>query len=538
MCNILIGTDTMRDSDLEAGEDPILRSADRIRQIAIIGGGTAGWMAAANLAKSLEKMNVRIELVESEQIGGVGVGEATIPPIIDFIRQLGIDEDGLIREIKATFKLGIAFRDWTRANDFYFHPFGPIGSGIGSISFPAYWLRLFLTGNAARLEDYSIQAVAAVRGKFTRPIHAPNTPLNKLSYALHFDALLFSRYLRRFAENRGVVRTVGTVKHVALRPDDGFISSVILGDGRSVEADLFIDCTGFAGLLIGQALKTGYDDWTKWLPCDRALVVQTSRNDPAAPFTLVTGRDAGWQWRIPLQHRVGNGYVYGSSFISDEAAIEVLSANLPGEQLTDPMALRFVPGRRHKAWNKNCIALGLSSGFLEPLEATSIYLIQRGINMLLKFFPDRHCAKADTDRYNRVLETDFAYVRDFLLLHYGYTARTEPFWRHCRQIPQPDSLREKIELFASHGRILREEGEPFPVQSWLSVMIGQRLVPRSHDPMADSLDTTAIKARLDHLRARIELCADSMPSHEDFLRTVCSADKSQEVRVATVNSGP
>jgi tryptophan 7-halogenase len=512
----------MIDNDVNAGKN--LRSADRIRRIAIIGGGTAGWMAAASLVRFLERMNVRIELVESAQIGAVGVGEATIPPIIDFIRQLGIDENDIVREIKATFKLGIGFRDWTRSGDFYFHPFGPAGFGIGSISFSSYWLKMFLQGKAMRLEDFSIQAVAARQGKFTRPTHAPNTPLSKLSYALHFDALLFAHYLRQYAQTRGVVRTEGKVQHVALRSEDGFIASMTLGNGQKVEADLFLDCTGFAGVLIEQALKTGYEDWTRWLPCDRALVAHSSNCGPLPPYTLVTGRNAGWQWRIPLQHRTGNGHVYASGFISDEEAAETLLGNLPGEPLTDPVALRFTPGRRRKAWNKNCIALGLSSGFLEPLEATSIHLIQRSIAMLLKFFPDRHYAQPDIDRYNKILASEFAHVRDFLLMHYTHTVRSDPFWQHCRKIPLTDSLHEKIELFRSHGRILRDEREVFPIQSWLSVMTGQGIVPRGYDPITDSLDEQTIKTRLDDLRAKVQHCADATPSHEDFIEAYCSAE--------------
>jgi tryptophan 7-halogenase len=495
----------------------------RIRSVAIVGGGTAGWMVAASLVKFLENMDVRIRLVESEQIGTVGVGEATVPPIVDFIRQLGIDENEIVREIKATFKLGIAYRDWTRPGDFYFHPFGPAGFGMGAVSFPAYWLKMFLEGKAARLEEYSIQAIAAEHGKFMRPVHAPNTPLNKITYALHFDAQLFARYLRRFAEARGVLRTEGKVQHVGLRPEDGFIQYVSLENGERIEADLFIDCSGFRGLLIEQALGTGFEDWSRWLPCDRALVVQSERTGPPPPYTLVTARDAGWQWRIPLQHRVGNGYVYSSSFIGNDEAAMTLLTGLSGKPLGDPALLSFTAGRRRKAWNKNCVALGLSSGFLEPLEATSIHLIQRGIAMLLKFFPDRNFEQPDIDRYNKVLEFEFGRVRDFLLMHYAHTERSGAFWEHCRRIPLTDSLQEKIDLFRSHGRILREETELFPVQSWLSVMIGQNVVPRGYDPMSDSLDPQTVKAKLDNIRAMVKKSADAMSTHQDFIDKNCSA---------------
>ncbi|MEJ0028222.1 MAG: tryptophan halogenase family protein [Rhizomicrobium sp.] len=495
----------------------------RIRSVVIVGGGTAGWMAAASLAKFLENMNVRIRLIESEEIGTVGVGEATIPPIIDFIRVLGIDENEIIRQIKATFKLGIGFADWTRPGDFYFHPFGPTGFGMGSVSFPSYWLKMRLEGKASRLEDYSMQAVAAEQGKFMRPVHAPNTPLNKITYALHFDASLFARYLRTWSEARGVVRTEGKVRQVSLGLENGFIESVTLESGETVAGDLFVDCSGFRGVLIEQALKTGYEDWTRWLPCDRALAVPSESVGAPAPYTLATARDAGWQWRIPLQHRVGNGHVYCSGFIADDKAADVLLANLQAKALRDPMPLRFTTGRRRKAWNKNCVALGLASGFLEPLESTSIHLIHRGIAMLLKFFPDRNFEQADIDRYNKIFEFEFGRVRDFLLLHYTHTEREGAFWEHCRNIPLTDSLQEKIDLFRSHGRILREDTELFPIQSWLFVMSGQAIVPRGYDAMVDSLDAQKIKANLDDIRVVVRRCADAMPSHQDFIDQNCSS---------------
>ena len=493
-----------------------------IRSVLIVGGGTAGWMAAASLASFLQPMNVRIRLVESEQIGTVGVGEATIPPIMDFLRVLGIDENDVIRRIKATFKLGIAFRDWTRPGHIFFHPFGPTGFGMGPVSFQAYWLKMFLEGKAERLEEYNMQAKAAEFGRFMRPVHAPNTPLNKITYALHFDASLFALYLRDYAERRGVVRTEGKVQQVLLRPDDGFVQSVVLESGEKVEADLFIDCTGFRGLLIEDALKTGYEDWTKWLPCDRALAVPSEHAGPPPSYTLATAREAGWQWRIPLQHRVGNGHVYCSAFTTDEEARRTLLANVEGKPIKEPLALRFTTGRRKKAWNKNVVALGLASGFLEPLESTSIHLIHRGIAMLLKFFPDRTFEKADIDRYNKIFEFEFGRVRDFLLLHYTHTERTGPFWEHCRNIPLTDSLEEKIELFRSYGRILREDTELFPVQSWLFVMIGQNIIPRGYDAIADTLDAAKVKANLDDMRNVVRQCAEAMPKHQEFIDANCS----------------
>jgi len=494
----------------------------RISTIAIVGGGTAGWMAAAALAKSLVGMQVHIRLIESARIGAVGVGEATIPPILDFIRQLGIDEDELIREIKATFKLGIGYRDWTRLGHFYFHPFGPTGPGMGAVSFPAYWLKMFLEGRAAPLEEYSIQAIAARQGRFARPVHAPNTPLNKLTYALHFDASQFARYLRCFAEARGVQRTEGDVKSVSLRPNDGFIDALSLESGERIAADLFIDCSGFRGVLIEEALGTGYENWSHWLPCDRALVAHSELAEAPAPYTLVTAREAGWQWRIPLQHRNGNGYVYSSAFSTDEAARAVLTTHLTGKLLGEPRSLNFTPGRRRLAWNKNCVAFGLAAGFLEPLEATSIHLIQRGIAMLLKFFPDRDFAPADIERYNRMLESEFGRVRDFLLMHYTQTERVDAFWNECRSIALTDELREKLELFRSHGRILREESELFPVLSWLSVFVGQNIIPRRYDPLVDALTAQKIQAKLEEIRNAVRCCAQTMPSHQDFIDRHCA----------------
>jgi tryptophan halogenase len=319
-------------------------------------------MAAASLAKSLAGMAIRIRLIESPHIGSIGVGEATIPPLLDFLRQLGIAEEDLVRDVKATYKLGIGYRDWTRPGHFYFHPFGPTGPGMGNIPFQAYWLKMFLAGQAGPLEHYCIQAVAAHEGRFSRPVHAPNTPLNKLTYALHFDASSFARHLRGFAEARAVTRIEGEVRSVSLNPQNGHVESVTLDSGESIAADLFIDCSGFRGLLIEEALGTGYEDWSRWLPCDRAIVVQSEPTAAPPPYTSVTAREAGWQWRIPLQHRNGNGYVYSSAFIADDSAADTLLANLDGPPLAAPMALRFTPGRRRKAWSRNVVALGDTAG--------------------------------------------------------------------------------------------------------------------------------------------------------------------------------
>lgn len=496
----------------------------RIRSIVIVGGGTAGWMAAASLTRLLRPLNVRIELVESEEIGIVGVGEATIPPIIDFLRVLGIDENAMIRATQATFKLGITFQDWTRIGDRYIHPFGQTGFDIDGVPFSACWLKLRQMGRAAPLSDYCLQAVAAERGRFMRPVKAPNSPLADITYALHFDAALFARFLRRYSEARGVVRTEGRVEHVVQRPDDGFVEAITLDDGRRIEGDLFIDCSGFRGLLIEQALHTGYEDWSQWLPCNRAQAVPSERDGPPASHTLATARDAGWQWTIPLQHRTGNGYVYCSDFISDDAARQTLLSNLSGRALADPRLLTFTTGRRKMAWNKNVVALGLASGFLEPLESTSIHLVQRGLALLMKFFPNRRFEPADRDRYNKMIAFEFERVRDFLLLHYTTNARDDtPFWRHCQTIAHPDSLTEKLELFRANGRILREESELFPVQSWLYVYTGQAITPRGYDPRADMLENDQLASIFDNVRKVVSDCADAMALHQTFIEQTCKA---------------
>jgi tryptophan halogenase len=495
-----------------------------IRSIAIVGGGTAGWMAAASLSKFLKNLNCSIRLVESEQIGIVGVGEATIPPIMDFIRGLGVDENDLIRNTRATFKLGIEFRDWTRIGHSYMHPFGQTGFNMGPLAFSAYWLKALREGKAARLEEYSLQAVAAYAGKFMRPVQAANSPVAGITYALHFDASLFARYLRKIAEADGVLRTEGRVKSVSLKPENGFIDVLTLESGERVEADLYIDCSGFRGLLIEEALQTGYENWNHWLPCDRAAAVPCERTQALSSFTRSTAKAAGWQWRIPLQHRVGNGYVYSSGFVSDAQAQDELLEGLEGEALADPIKLQFATGRRKQFWSRNCVALGLSSGFLEPLESTSIHFIQRGIAMLLTLFPDRAFRSAEIDRYNKIIGAEYERVRDFLLLHYSSTERVDSeLWRYCRNVAKPDSLEERIELFRSHGRILREDFELFPAQSWLYVFVGQNIMPESDDPLVGMLDPRVVSDNLANMRDVIRQCVQAMPSHEDFIRQNCSA---------------
>lgn len=490
----------------------------RIRRIAIVGGGTAGWMAAATLGHFLKPLGTSVELIESEEIGTIGVGEATIPPIINFIRSLGMDEDEVIRASQATFKLGIEFRDWTRLGHSYVHPFGQTGYDVEGVPFFAWWLRARQAGRAGRLEDYSLMAQALAKGRFMCPGQGPASPLSGITYALHFDAALFAAHLRRFAEARGVSRIEGKVSHVERDPERGHIGRLRLENGETVVADLYIDCSGFRGLLIEGALKTGYDDWTRWLPCDRAVAVPSRDADGLSSHTVAVAREAGWQWRIPLRHRTGNGHVYCSGFLSDDDATQALLDRLPGAALKAPLHLKFVTGRRRQAWNRNCIALGLASGFLEPLESTGIHLVHRGLALLLSLFPNRDFEPADVARYNRVMASEHERIRDFLMLHYVMTERDDtPFWRHCRNLPLPDSLRERLELFQGYGRVVQDDNELFPVQSWQYVMIGQGVVPRGYEPMADRIDPAHAEKLLDELRTVVGRCAEYMPPHEAFI---------------------
>ncbi len=495
----------------------------QVNEVVIVGGGTAGWMTAAALSKVLGP-NQRIRLVESEEIGTVGVGEATIPMIKLFNQALDIDEQEFMRATKGSFKLGIEFVDWGRLGDSYIHGFGKIGQDLGVVPFYQHWLKMRQAGRAGPLDDYSINTAAARANKFLPAItDRPNSPMADIGYAYHFDAGLYARYLRGYAEQRGVTRIEGKVAQVQQHPESGFVEAVVLESGERLAGQLFIDCSGFRGLLIEQALKTGYEDWTHWLPCDRAMAVQCASTAALTPYTRSTARTAGWQWRIPLQHRVGNGYVYSSQFISDEDAASTLLANLEGAPLMTPKPLRFVTGKRKKFWNKNVVAVGLASGFMEPLESTSIHLIQSSIARLTAFFPHAGFDQVDIDEFNDHSHLEFDKIRDFLILHYHATERDDtPFWNYVRTMSIPDSLQRKMELFRSNGRVFREGNELFAEPSWVQVMHGQQMQPRGYHALVDSFPDEKIFSHVDTVREVIANCVRKMPTHEEYIARHCA----------------
>jgi tryptophan halogenase len=494
------------------------------RNVTIVGGGTAGWMTAALLSKLLLR-GFTIRLIESDEIGTIGVGEATIPAIRNYCDIAGLDQVAMIRATQATFKLGIEFVDWRAPGHSYIHGFGKIGQDLLWLHCHQLWLKMAADGRAKHFDYYSLNTLAARQNKFCLPNKRdPGSPMADIDYAYHFDASLFAGYLRRQAEARGVQRIEGRIVDVTLRGEDGHVDRVVLADGREIAGDLFIDCSGMRSLLLGQALGVGYEAWTHWLPCDRALAVPCESVSPLTPYTRSTARSAGWQWRIPLQHRIGNGHVYSSAHITDHDAAEVLLANLDGRPLADPRTVRFTPGKRHRAWEKNVVAVGLASGFLEPLESTSIHLIQTAILRLLALFPRAGFDDADRDEYNRQTDFEFRDVRDFIIAHYKVTDREDTaFWRYVKHMDVPDTLAERLELFRSSGRFFQKaKAELFREESWVQVLLGQGL-PVCYDPMVDLVPQADVAAFLRDVEDVIADCARGMPDHAAFIARHCAA---------------
>lgn len=492
----------------------------RIRRIGIVGGGTAGWMVASAFAKVLGARGPdapEITLIESEAIGTVGVGEATIPPIVLFNRLLGVDEDAFVRETGGTYKLGIEFVDWLRPGHRYLHSFGLFGADMNGVSFTHYWLRADRRGRAGPRDLYNAEAQAARAGRFARtPPDAPPT-LPRINYAYQFDAGLYAAFLRRFAEGMGVLRIEGRIGDVE-RAGDG-VAAVRLDDGRRIEADLWIDCSGFRGLLIEEALDAGYEDWSRWLPANRAVAAASARDETPAPYTQATALGAGWRWRIPLQHRTGNGIVFPDAFMGEQEAIDELAATLGDAIEAEPRVLRFTTGRRRRAWVGNVVAVGLAAGFLEPLESTSIHLVQAAIAKLLALFPQTGSEPKLAARFNREMDGLMDGIRDFLLAHYVLTEREDtPFWRHCRALPLPDSLADKLDAFRRRGEVLPGPQELFREVNWFSVLHGQGVTPADHHPVADALPAEELDRRMGQIRDAVARRVAGLPPHAEFLR--------------------
>ncbi|UTF59348.1 tryptophan halogenase family protein [Gilvimarinus sp. DA14] len=495
-----------------------------IKRFVIVGGGTAGWIAATTLGRIFQHSDVSIELVESEQVGVIGVGEATVPLFVDFLRRSGIDEADFIRRTQATFKWGIEFVDWRRQGESYLHTFGDIGRSIDGHDFYQIWLKARAQGDPTPLLDHSPEAVLASQNKFYLPFKAAGTPLANVRYALHLDATLVSRYLSEYAQSLGVKRTVGHVQEVQ-KNDAGYIQSLRLEGGQRIEGEFFIDCSGFQGLLIEQSLNAGYESWSRYLPCDRAVTVPSAKAAVTTAHTIATARAAGWSWRIPLQQRHGNGYVYASKFIGDEQAARELLASLDTEPLAEPRVIPFTSGIRRKVWDKNCLALGLAQGFLEPLESTAIHLVSKSLAHFIRFFPGTDCSERLQREFNRRLYQDYCEIRDFLVLHYCTTERSDtPFWRACQQMEMPDSLADKLSLFREQGNLLPGVEDFFQPSSWQMVLTGMGVMPAHYNRTVDALDYSALARSLAAGKEAIGKAAAMQPSHDEFINTYCKAE--------------
>lgn len=494
-------------------------SGKPVQKVIILGGGTAGWMSAALMVKILGK-SLDLLLIESDRLGTVGVGEATIPPIVDFNNALGLNEGEFLKATRGTIKLGIQFENWGKKGDSYMHAFGSLGKDFPFCSFHHFWVKSRLSGMESHFWDYSLNFQAATRNKYAKLKQVQGTSLPGLSHAYHFDASLYAACLRQLAESLGVRRREGRVQDVQLDPVTGFVTHLILEDGTRVEGDLFIDCSGFRGLLIEETLNTGYEDWTRWLPCDRAMALPSARAEHMEPYTRSIAQKAGWRWRIPLQHRTGNGLVFSSRHISDDEAAALLLDQLDGEPLDEPRIIPFRTGRRIRQWNRNVVAMGLASGFLEPLESTSIHLIQSSLSRLMKLFPHQGISPAETSEFNRQSRQEMELIRDFIILHYHQNQREDSrFWQECRRMEIPAGLRQKMTLFQESGRVFRTSDELFTEIAWQQVFIGQNLMPKDHHPLANSISNEQLKDMLDNLKIIISGAAQRLPSHEQFLKT-------------------
>ena len=493
--------------------------SNALKHIVIVGGGSAGWMTAAALSSMLSPKKVSVTLIESDKIGTVGVGEATIPDMLNFNAMLGINEAEFLKATNGTFKLGIEFIDWGKKGDSYIHPFGNIGVDMQGIDFHQYWLHSKAGGNPSPLQDYSMCAVAAADNKFVLPDPNPRSVLSHLRYAYHIDATLYAKYLRGYAEKRGIKRVEGKVDRVTLDPETGNIASLNMENGTEIEGDFFFDCTGFRALLTEKALGVPFTDWSHWLPCDSAQTVASERVGPLLPYTKAIAKSAGWQWRIPTQTRTGNGHIYSSKYMDDNEAIETLMTGLDSKPLGEPRKISFKTGCRETLWNKNCIAIGLSAGFLEPLESTSLFLIQMGISRFITLFPSANVSDVVRDEYNKQMLKEFHQVRDFIILHYVATQRDDsPFWNYCRNMSVPDSLSRKMDLFREAGRVFRYDDELFSKPSWVAVCLGQNIIPKTNDPIVSSLPYEQVQHSLNSMQNAMRQAAQKMSSHEEFLK--------------------
>ena len=490
-------------------------------KVVVVGGGTAGWMTAAALAKLLPR-RADVHLVESEAIGIVGVGEATLPHIRHFNDRLGINEADFMAATRATFKLGIQFENWGKVGDSYIHPFGTFGRGSHEVDFHHYWTRLHHEAGAPRLGDFSMAVAMAELNRFTLPDPDPAKLQSTFGYAYQFDATLYAPYLRRIAEGLGARRTEGRIVDVELDGETDDIKAVHLESGQRIEGDIFVDCSGFVSLLLGKTLEEPFEDWSQWLLCDRAVAMPCQTETPLAPYTSVIAMDAGWRWRIPLQHRTGNGYVYSSSFISDDAARDALLGAVEGEPLAEPRVLKFKAGRRRRSWVRNCIGVGLASGFLEPLESTSIYLIQAAITLLVELFPEKHISALERDEFNRLIDLEYDRIRDFLILHYHLTQRADtPFWDYVRTMEVPDTLKEKMDLFRRRGRVVKYREGVFLDASWIAVYVGQGLVADDYDMRAQLPSPEHLMSAMQAFRAEVRAAAEAMPDHRVHIENYC-----------------